>query len=712
MKILNPFKLQNWEYKKFLIVILGIQLSLLGLFGFNKLGFETPILRALIGFVYVSFVPGYLILRILKLNKLDSLESFLYSVGLSIFFVMLVGFLINIIYPNFGITNKPLSEMSIIISLLITTLFLTILNKNSMLSTNNQEHLNLKDIVTPKVLFLSLIPFLAIFGTYLVNYYQNNFLIILLILIIAILPIFAVIYNIIPKQLYPYTLWIMAISLIFHVSLIGQYTPIYDGENLPYEVIENSFWEMDKDIGTFNGVYNSVLSTNVLATFFVKFLDISLTNTYKILYPILLSFTALGVFKISRLYTDPKKSFLATFLLIGTAMFYINIPMIRKQVVAELFLVLLILLFLNKKYHNSNILKLIFIVALPWSHYGISVLFLGLLAFTALTLVIFKKIDSKIGLYSDKFSIFTIFLIFITISWYLFISNSSTFISITNTAFKVFITVLSVPDPEQSRGTQILNKEMPSILWSSLKLMYMATIATSSLGIINYTYNFVKSKFIDGNLTTICFSSYWLMILGASVIVPHFSVMSPYRLFHVFTLFSGFLCILGLEVMFKILQKTLKMPKKIDYEKSSLKLITVFLVFFMLFNTQIIFEFAKDHPKSISFSQISVTKYGTIDDIYFVYRRLINHQDRLMNMWVKNNQVNGKITHLNDDSGAKLEINNQTYLVVNKFTTTFNKYVRKTSWELREYKDINTINNVLEEHNKIYNNGEGYITHP
>ena len=95
MKLQNPFKLQNWKFKKFLLIILGIQLSLLGLFTLNNLGIDTTILRPLMGFIYISFIPGYLLLRILRLHNLSSIESFLYALGLSLFMDMFVGFLMN-----------------------------------------------------------------------------------------------------------------------------------------------------------------------------------------------------------------------------------------------------------------------------------------------------------------------------------------------------------------------------------------------------------------------------------------------------------------------------------------------------------------------------------------------------------------------------------------------------------------------------------------
>ena len=84
MRINNPFQMNDWEIKKFLTVVLAIQFALWGVIGLDAMGLQIPILRQLIGFIYLTFIPGIIILRILKLHKLGNIETVLYTVGLSI----------------------------------------------------------------------------------------------------------------------------------------------------------------------------------------------------------------------------------------------------------------------------------------------------------------------------------------------------------------------------------------------------------------------------------------------------------------------------------------------------------------------------------------------------------------------------------------------------------------------------------------------------
>ncbi|MHA1834599.1 MAG: hypothetical protein ACTSV7_11510, partial [Candidatus Baldrarchaeia archaeon] len=47
---------------------------------------NIPVARQVIGFIYLTFVPGFIIIKLLKL-KLSRLETVLFSVGFSIAFL-------------------------------------------------------------------------------------------------------------------------------------------------------------------------------------------------------------------------------------------------------------------------------------------------------------------------------------------------------------------------------------------------------------------------------------------------------------------------------------------------------------------------------------------------------------------------------------------------------------------------------------------------
>ena len=100
----------NLNIKKLLLVVLALHVTALGLSWLSVAGFTTPFLVQIIPFIYLTFIPGLLILRIFRLHYIDYVTNILCSVGLSLTFIMSLGFFINWLYPLIGIT-KPISAV-------------------------------------------------------------------------------------------------------------------------------------------------------------------------------------------------------------------------------------------------------------------------------------------------------------------------------------------------------------------------------------------------------------------------------------------------------------------------------------------------------------------------------------------------------------------------------------------------------------------------
>ena len=69
------------------------------LVGLATLGFNIPALRQIVGFIFLTFVPRILILRILRIHNVGTIESLAYSAGLNLAFVMFTGAFINFVLP-------------------------------------------------------------------------------------------------------------------------------------------------------------------------------------------------------------------------------------------------------------------------------------------------------------------------------------------------------------------------------------------------------------------------------------------------------------------------------------------------------------------------------------------------------------------------------------------------------------------------------------
>ena len=126
MLVNNPLKMNDWKISKFISTVLLIQFAFIGSVLLGYIGIQIPFLREFLGFIYLTFIPGLLLLRVMKIHEFNGIETILYSVGLSIASLMFLGFFINNIFPLLGI-NNPISLFPLIITINIFTMFLSII---------------------------------------------------------------------------------------------------------------------------------------------------------------------------------------------------------------------------------------------------------------------------------------------------------------------------------------------------------------------------------------------------------------------------------------------------------------------------------------------------------------------------------------------------------------------------------------------------------
>ena len=113
MKFNNVFTLNDWKFNEFATVIIIIQVLMwiVGLLSLNSI--HIPVFNDIVTLLYLGFVPGIIILRILKLHDLGNTFTTLLSVGLSIASVMLIGLFMNQVYPHFQAdrTDSPTGNL-------------------------------------------------------------------------------------------------------------------------------------------------------------------------------------------------------------------------------------------------------------------------------------------------------------------------------------------------------------------------------------------------------------------------------------------------------------------------------------------------------------------------------------------------------------------------------------------------------------------------
>lgn len=608
VKILNPFKMNDWEINKFIKVIFALQALLLILIGLKIVGLNIPVLRELVAIIYLLFVPGVLILRVLRLHKLSNIETLLYTVGLSIASLLFLGFFINLIYPLFGI-SKPLSLQYMVITITGFVVFLSVLSYFIDTDFSAPDFIDLNTgLIFPTFLFLCLIPFLAIFGTYLMNFYRINLILMILIIVIALIVIL-VGFNKIPKRLYPLIVFIISVSLLFHTSLISNYIWGWD---INYEyyfanlVANNGYWNMQIP----NNV-NAMLSITILAPIFSKVSDITLVWVFKIVYPFIFSLVPLGLYYVFKNQTNEKIAFLSTFFFMSIFTFYTEMNQLCRQEIAEIFFILLIMLILNVDMNKikKSFLLLIFAFSLVVSHYGLSYIFMLMLLILVPIIYYAKKPENRLfpkikikELNESTLPFMILFVGFVgfALIWYTHIASSSAFNTIVYIADHI---ISSIPtnflDPDAAQGLNVLTVQVPSFLHkiaACLNYLFQLFIVIGVISSLRSRENF-KQEYIFFALAS-------LIILILSIILPYFaSSLNMTRIYHITLFFLAPFAILGGINLFKIVYKLFKCSWTKKEFNNSLKIMAILISVLFLFFTGFMYEIASNDPTSFSLSK-------------------------------------------------------------------------------------------------------------
>jgi len=625
MKINNPFQINDWEFKKFFKVVLTIQLAFWGAIGLDVIGLQIPILRQLIGFIYLTFIPGITILRVLKLHKLSNIETLLYTIGLSIATLMFTGLFMNTVYPPFGISG-PISTTPLIITISVVVSILCALSYIRDKDFSDSSFIDVGIALSPPALFLCLVPFLSIFGAYLVNFNHNSVLLMFLIIILAIIVILIGFDKIFQVNLYPLVVFIIAVSLVYHNSLISMYLWGSDihREYLYSNLVEtNSIW--DPSIAN---LLNSMLSIVILAPFYSILLNLDIVWLFKIIYPLIFSLISLGLYHIYQKQTDDNTAFLSCVFFLSFWIFYTEMLQLARQQIAELFLVLLILLMIDKNMNGAvrSILSIVFCISLAVSHYGLSDIYMLCLISAWFILVLgdnpeiqkrmnnfyskfYKYTDQKLSANSkslkteDRTIRLSLVLLFITFAftWYMHVSGSSAFDTLVFVGDRIsghiFIDFLN-SDLSEGLGT-ILYKPA-SLLHSTTKYLHLLSQFFIFIGIITLLLKRNATKFVREYAV---FSLITLMLCLASIAVPYFSsALNTSRTYQISLIFLAPFCVIGGITTFRITSLAVKASWNDLCVRSSLKVLSVFFATYLLFNSGWVYEVAKDDPASISLS--------------------------------------------------------------------------------------------------------------
>jgi len=678
------------------VLILSTTLHLVFLISviLSWVGLELPLLRQSIGFLDLAFLPGILLLHILNV-RLSGIETILYSVGVSLSLLMLIGFLMNLLY--FVGISRPISETPLLTTITIIIFsfcFIYYFKRNTLV-----EDL----IIEPKLSALSLsllhLPPLAIFGAYLFNLQDDNKLLLLLIAVIALASISLTLFDKF-SNLYPLAIWVISISLLLHFSLISMYVAGDTHTEYLYSnlVKVNGFWEH-----SFPESPNSLLIITMVLPIFSILLDIEITWIIKVIYPLIYSLVPLGLYIAFERQVGNKTAFLSCLLFMFYFPFYTVYPYNIRTGFGEYFLTLLILLMIDNKMESlkRRFLLVIFAFSLVVSYYGLSSFFMFIIIFALFfTLLIWRHREP----YNRNVIVtptFALLFIAISLSWYIYNSSSIIFNTFISFIYHNIKETLSLFNSETSYVLHMA-RETISVSIQVLKSLIFTIVLLMFLGVLDLGLKLIFGKIgrlscytsnsygFNYEYVTLSFSCFLAVCIG---FLPA-RAFSVGRLLHMSLLFLAPFCVLGwvriIEGLDIITKKCLTNKDSLTFiKKNGIKIFSIFLALLLLFGSG------------------------------FISETIIKERDFSPNALISK----GRYTSLSEDAQFLLLYNRQLYLERNIFSAAFlSKYksgtdsiytvndfekCTLTSYGMIQPKDITLINaKTLEEFYPLYS---GYV---
>lgn len=578
------FNLQSDKNREFIIFIIPVQIVFIVLVILRLTGLYIPVLSTALIILYLSFLPGILILHILKLGHSSISMTICYSVGISLIFNMMLGFLMNVIFHSLDIQH-PLSTLPILITWAVVLGILTIIAFRKEQAINLFETFRIAELLNPRLLLLLLLPVLAVLGANSVTFLHNNIVLIILLALVAVTFIVIVATRIFPPRYHPLAIYCFSLALLWHFSFVSEYLVQWDSFlEYHYFGLANTaeFWDW-----TIPQNYNAMLSITILPTVVSQLSGITGTAIFKIIYPLWYALVPVVLYTIYRHRIEAKPAFCAAFFFISIQVFFLEMPSINRQMIAELFIVLLISLILYEVITGpKKVLLILFGIGIIISHYSLTYIYIGFLIISIIMVYLFRRRTSYISI------TFVVLFIVISIVWYLYVSSAQPLESLVVIG-KHIATSMSTDlfNPTSRDLSSIFMQSSPDAFHLTYRVIWYFLLGCIALGGIPVLLDILRKKSSSPEYDALIVGSY--VLLAACIVIPFFSVsLGINRMIHIASIVLAPLGIAGLTIILDGIKKLLHL---INFNKYSLNMInmtgiTTILVIFFLFNCRLVYE--------------------------------------------------------------------------------------------------------------------------
>jgi len=588
--------------RRFLLYVLAFQATVC-----VSIVLDIPFVRQVLGFIFFAFVPGYLLLKVFKIEKQHLTETIVISGGLSLALLMLIGLLLNEL-GSLNIISQPLAFEPLF---LFINPIVAVLCVIGYVTNKNIKGLEIKGLekLWNFIPFL-LLPVLSVIGVLVAFYFQSNIVSIFVIILIVIVFVLAAFRSNLSKY-YPLIVISIVLALLLSSALMSRYTYGDDiqGEFKVFLNTQNiSFWNPQNYLTPQQSSDYSMLSITILPTVLSNLLNIDPTLVFKIVFPVIFSLVPLGLYELYQRQWSKKVAFVSVVFFAANYTYFTLLLTNAKQMIGELFYVILFLELLSSdaNSYKSNLMILVLaIFGLVVSHYSMDFIFLIIIFFTWFGVkIFFKNAFTRIN---ATFLVITSSLVFF---WYIYIVPGGPFGKFTGTIRTTVNSFTTEFFSSSSRGQAVQAAlgiaTRPSKLHYVGTYLYDITILLILIGFISLVVKWRRKEKTNAEYTLIISLNIVLLIMAIGV--PQFAnFLQLGRLYEVLLLFLSPLFVIGVETIFKTFSRKGQITKSLNLKNEnrkavySLILTLIILVAFFLFQTGFVYEITGD-PSPSSFA--------------------------------------------------------------------------------------------------------------
>jgi uncharacterized membrane protein len=356
--------------------LLGVAIALFaGVVLVDMAGIELGLIRPVVVVPFLSLIPGYLLLGILRVEPRDATTGVLYSLGLSLCFLMGYGLVLNTALPELGI-EAVFTESVLFVATLggVGALLAVYSNRSDIPQVDTAGFVDV--VWRPWPLALLCVPFLTILGARTVTRFGNNGPILAVLAGLGLLVAVAYLGGL-PKRYFPLAVWVIAVSLLLHISVISHYVVWDVGKELRLAtvVVDNGVW--DASVGG-RWMKNAMLRIVLLHPIYALLSDIDLLWEFKTVGPMLFAFAPVALYRSYRATVDRSDAFLSVLLPMSFFPFFTVLSLNSRTNGALLFLSLIAVVLTDRTIGNRkrHVLAVVFFSGLVVSHYATAYLVL------------------------------------------------------------------------------------------------------------------------------------------------------------------------------------------------------------------------------------------------------------------------------------------------------------------------------------------------